>query len=258
VLSNRDISLLSFGEASVYFAPLQQRAADLELTVQHYDIEDYVCPDPYSWPQTLAIFCSETDLRPQRLFAEHPDLIIPFLIDCGSGQAALNSLFSRETTPGRFLKWVLSTQEAHLWNSLAEELVRHIAFASGPSFSEEKAIRVKIALQETISNALIHGNLGIGSLVSPPFENDLDLFYKKIDERLLLPEYTNRKIELSAEIDGPKIRLTISDEGFFEKTRSSEGKSIADVGGRGMYLVETSCDRMVIEVEPTRIILEYD
>jgi CheY-like chemotaxis protein len=102
------------------------------------------------------------------------------------------------------------------------------AFAIG---DETARIRVAVALQEALANALFHGNLECGS--------DLSLE----DERRESEPYRSRRIYVESRVDRDEARIIIRDEGSgFDVSRLNQPfdpENLTEAGGRGMVLIRT-------------------
>jgi len=106
-------------------------------------------------------------------------------------------------------------------------------------------IRVGIALQEAVSNALYHGNLEISSELR---QEDERRFYRLADERRREEPYRSRGIQVLIQIDRAAARFTITDEGpGFDTTRFAQTRGPDDlmqIGGRGLLLIRMFMDEV--------------
>ena len=69
---------------------------------------------------------------------------------------------------------------------------------------------MELALEEAITNAIIHGNLEISSKLK---EEDYDLFEQAVNERMAVPPFNNRKVKISYGYDRQSAVFRIEDEG---------------------------------------------
>jgi len=93
---------------------------------------------------------------------------------------------------------------------------------------------IRAALQEAISNALLHGNLGLGSWDRP---EDILAVGMRIGERLADPAYADRRIIITARWNQAEINLTVTDEGGgFDPAQARPGAANATCG-RGLSII---------------------
>ena len=100
-------------------------------------------------------------------------------------------------------------------------------------------LRIGIAVEQALKNALFRGNLEIGELTQVPFgdegpSNDL---YSLIKSRLKDPEYKNRKIKVNININRDRFICEIADDGngFHHQ---SKGELVSTTTGRGLVLIK--------------------
>jgi anti-sigma regulatory factor (Ser/Thr protein kinase) len=107
-------------------------------------------------------------------------------------------------------------------------------------------VRVAIALQESLANALYHGNLECSSDLR---QVDERVFFRLADERRALEPYRFRQIHLETRIDRCEFQVVIRDEGpgfdvaSLDKTFDPE--DLTRVGGRGMILIRSFFDDVI-------------
>lgn len=104
-------------------------------------------------------------------------------------------------------------------------------------------IRISVALQEALTNALYHGNLEISSDLR---QDDEQWFYKEAETRRRQEPYASRQIQVRIQIDRLAARFTITDEGPGFDTarlnRSVGSEDLLRIGGRGLLLIRTFMD----------------
>ncbi len=107
-------------------------------------------------------------------------------------------------------------------------------------------MRVGVALQEALSNALYHGNLEVSSDLRQVDERE---FYDLADRRRLIDPYGSRKIHVHARFERDEATYTIRDEGpgFDTSTldRPIAPEDLTRIGGRGTLLIRTFMDEVV-------------
>ena len=112
-----------------------------------------------------------------------------------SFQTARTSSFEIANDPDLFPTLVALVQEELLAFSIGDETTR---------------LRIAVALQESLANALFHGNLECSSDLRQQDERD---FYRLADERRATEPYRSRRIHLVSTVDRDGIRIDIRDEG---------------------------------------------
>ena len=135
---------------------------------------------------------------------------------------------------------------------LAHRVVQ--AIARRRPLTEERCYDMELALQEAISNAVIHGNLSVQSLQDPSL-TALERFSSEIAEKLADPELANRRLKVAALLNEAGIIIDVIDQGpgFVPGIRKS---SIAS--GRGISLIETLVSGLELLDDGRRIRLRFD
>lgn len=115
---------------------------------------------------------------------------------------------------------------------------------SAMSLGDQTArMRVGVALQEALSNALFHGNLELSS--DPQQAEDGD-YYGAAARRCTMEPYRSRSIEIEAELNREAVRYVIRDEGSgFDTSRLHKPVNPEDLvraGGRGLLLIRSFMD----------------
>jgi len=117
-------------------------------------------------------------------------------------------------------------------------------------------MRVGVALQEALSNALYHGNLQVSSELRQEDERE---FYGLAARRRNEPPFRERRIHVHARLDRDEATYSIQDEGpGFDTTsldRPIDPEDLMRIGGRGMLLIRTFMDEVSHNVEGNRITL---
>ncbi len=124
------------------------------------------------------------------------------------------------------------------------ELIREDfdSFAVGDQTS---GIRVAVALQESLANAVYHGNLECSSELR---QDDEAVFYDLARDRLASEPYRSRRVHVESRIGRDEVRIVIRDEGpgFDVKSldKPFDPEDLMRVGGRGMILIRTFLDEV--------------
>lgn len=108
---------------------------------------------------------------------------------------------------------------------------------------ENTRIRMGVALQETLANALYHGNLEVSSELRQVDERE---FYDLARQRRQQKPYLDRKVHITAVMDADSVRFEVSDQGpGFDTSlvnKPIEPEDLLRVGGRGLLLIRTFMD----------------
>jgi anti-sigma regulatory factor (Ser/Thr protein kinase) len=106
-------------------------------------------------------------------------------------------------------------------------------------------IRLAIALDEALVNALYHGNLEVGSELR---QRDDLAFSRLAEERRRLPPYRDRRLDVHVTISPSEITYVVRDEGpgFDVSTLPSptDPANLEKPSGRGLLLIRTFMDRV--------------
>lgn len=107
------------------------------------------------------------------------------------------------------------------------------------------AIRVCIALEEAMRNAIFHGNL---ELTSEQREGDTVLYQKLIDERSTQAPYRTRQLHIAVDVTPTRGNFTIRDQGPGFDPRKlpdpTDPANLERVSGRGLLLMRTFMDEV--------------
>jgi CheY-like chemotaxis protein/anti-sigma regulatory factor (Ser/Thr protein kinase) len=110
---------------------------------------------------------------------------------------------------------------------------------------EASVIRVCIALEEALRNALFHGNL---ELTSAQRDGDGQVYQKLVSERLASPPYGQRQLHVSILVSPTSGTFVVRDEGpGFDPSSlpdPTDPENIEKVSGRGLLLMKTFMDEV--------------
>ena len=117
-------------------------------------------------------------------------------------------------------------------------------------------MRVGVALQEALSNALYHGNLEVSSDLRQEDERE---FFDLAARRRSEEPYRDRRILVHSRLDRDAATYTIEDQGpGFDTSsldRPVEPEDLMRIGGRGMLLIRTFMDEVAHNPAGNRITL---
>ncbi|MFN3161343.1 MAG: ATP-binding protein [Rubinisphaera brasiliensis] len=129
-------------------------------------------------------------------------------------------------------------------------------FASVSGSPVREQMRLAVAIEETLQNAIIHGNLGVSSKLK--MEPD-GAFEKMVQQRLQEEPYRDRKVQLIADFRPEAVSLQITDEGegfdFFEVRDPTDPENLLLPFGRGLLLIRSFMDEVVYEPPGNKVTL---
>ncbi len=106
-------------------------------------------------------------------------------------------------------------------------------------------LRVGVALQEALVNALYHGNLEVSSDLRQEDEREFDELARS---RFTLEPYRSRQIRVQVQIDRDAARFVVADEGPGFDTEAfhkpADAEDFGRIGGRGLLLIRTFMDHV--------------
>jgi CheY-like chemotaxis protein/anti-sigma regulatory factor (Ser/Thr protein kinase) len=109
-------------------------------------------------------------------------------------------------------------------------------------------MQIGVALDESISNAVIHGNLEVNSEVRESGADGLRAYMASIEERRTLPPYSQRRVFIRATITKDSAEFVIRDDGkgFDPSTLPdpTDPSNIGRLSGRGLYLIRNFMDEV--------------
>lgn len=121
---------------------------------------------------------------------------------------------------------------------------------------ETARMRVGVALQESLANALFHGNLECSTDLR---QEDERIFYGLADRRRGLDPFRSRRIFVEAAVDRHQARYVIRDEGpGFDVSainKPFDPEDLMRIGGRGMLLIRTFMDEVAHNATGNQITL---
>jgi CheY-like chemotaxis protein len=132
-------------------------------------------------------------------------------------------------------------------DSLVAPLIRRIeTIVHEMSLCDEtEIVRLAVALQEAIVNAMDHGNLELNSDLR---QDDESVYQRLGDERRLLSPYRERKVRIDVAVTRTEATFTIRDEGpGFDPSTLPDPNDAAQlfrIGGRGLLLIRALTDQV--------------
>jgi CheY-like chemotaxis protein len=110
---------------------------------------------------------------------------------------------------------------------------------------DSSVIRVCIALEEALRNAMFHGNL---ELTSEQREGDSSVYQELIEERTRSEPYAGRRLLVSVQVTPASGTFTVRDQGpGFDPSKlpdPTDPANLEKVSGRGLLLMKTFMDEV--------------
>ena len=142
--------------------------------------------------------------------------------------------------------------------SLVAPLVRYLEDHIGSLrlCDESELVRIGVALHESLSNAINHGNLELDSDLR---QEDERLYYEMGETRKLIWPYCDRRVHVYASLNTERVRFVIRDEGpgfnhqkVFDPTQEV---NLERIGGRGLLLIRSFMDEVSYNTRGNEITL---
>lgn len=129
--------------------------------------------------------------------------------------------------------------------------------ANLPKWAQGESLRISMALEEALSNAICHGNLEVDSQLKDT--DDCCAFENKVRERLDREPFCERRVRIQAEFTDSEIRFEINDDGpgFVpsELPDPTAPENIRKASGRGLLLIRSFMDQVLHNNSGNRITL---
>lgn len=123
-------------------------------------------------------------------------------------------------------------------------------------------LNVLCAFQETVQNALEHGNLELQSEWKEEYISDQEctVFEKKKKERLIDPPFANRQVNICMHIQPLYVEFSVTDEGSGIDTSVLDSEYDGAIHGLGLKMVHSLMDKVTLNPHENRVTLRkyYD
>lgn len=154
-------------------------------------------------------------------------------------------------------QWHLRLSSQPHWIEPAVEYLQQRALLAGVC-QESRAGKLLVALQEALTNAIVHGNLEIPSSLK---EQGDSAFAQLLAARAADPAYAQRVVDIFVDYDGQRCQWAITDQGpgFDVETVLArclaESPEVSLASGRGILLMRAFMDEVRYEAGGRRVIL---
>jgi anti-sigma regulatory factor (Ser/Thr protein kinase) len=119
---------------------------------------------------------------------------------------------------------------------------------------DSSVIRVCIALEEALRNAMFHGNL---ELTSDQREGDAAVYQDLIAQRSATPPYAQRKLRVTISVSPSSGTFVVRDEGpGFDPNKlpdPTDPANLEKVSGRGLLLMKTFMDEVTFNATGNQV-----
>ncbi len=110
-------------------------------------------------------------------------------------------------------------------------------------FDQTDLTRIKVALNESLTNAIYHGNLEVSSDLR---QEDESIFHLLVSQRQMIAPYCDRRVFVSTNTSTSQLEIIVRDEGpgFNVKKELDPDKpmDLERIGGRGILLIRSFMD----------------
>lgn len=143
------------------------------------------------------------------------------------------------------------------WIDATVDYLRQRAVLCG-ACQESRSGKLMVALHEALSNAIVHGNLELGSELKEQGDSS---FAEALSQRVGDPKLAGRVVDILMDYDGKRCRWVITDEGKgfdYDKVLRRQDSSDPEVllaSGRGILLMRSFLDEVRYEDSGRRLIL---
>lgn len=121
----------------------------------------------------------------------------------------------------------------------------------GSAFADRPDLKLNVALGlvEIITNAIEHGNLGVGAKEKVDLKSRGDRAYRaELERRAAIEPYSTRHVHIACSVDTEKVEFEISDEGAgFDVSRlpdPTNPENLFSPSGRGLLLTQAFLDEV--------------
>lgn len=146
------------------------------------------------------------------------------------------------------------------WIEPTVEFLRQKAVLGG-ACQETRSGKLLVALHEAITNAIVHGNLGVGSELK---EQGSSVFAQALAQRASDPEFAERTVDIVVDYNGEVCHWIITDQGNgFDVERvlaccMSDDPDVLLSSGRGILMMRSFLDNVRFELGGRRAILSLE
>ena len=113
-------------------------------------------------------------------------------------------------------------------------------------FDDMQLTRIAVAIHESLTNAIYHGNLELDSELR---QDDESAFYRLADQRRQETRFAERRVRMEATMSSGVLRIVIRDEGpGFNPgavRNPTEKVNMDRIGGRGLLLIRSFMDEVI-------------
>lgn len=114
-------------------------------------------------------------------------------------------------------------------------------------FSPPLMQQFDLPLHEAITNAVIHGNLELQSSFSDL--ESMQRYSLNLAERLQQPQYANRRVTLTAQVEARRILVSVTDQGPGHHHAFPAGTVPSQPHGRGLLIISEQAELVGFEDE---------
>ena len=133
---------------------------------------------------------------------------------------------------------------------LVEHLLEQIAAMQ--LFAKDDGVRIRVALTESLLNAIHHGNLELDSDLR---QDDESIYHDLAETRRVQWPYCDRRVQVLASFSRDRLKVVIRDEGPGFNHRRIRNPTLDRVGGRGLLLIRSFMDEVTFNDRGNQVTL---
>lgn len=216
---------------------------------------------------------TETELKPQKTSSEPHVLAISKPVEhtdlldiCSKPATAImeteEALLITNTPPGKKRpetnKFHIDMISATAYSLDLAGLIVH-RLQTALELPGDRLSAIQTALHEAVANAILHGNLELGSISNSVDVDNINQFLDDVEERLSMERYGERRIKVAAVWNDRRLEIQIEDEG-----RGFDFKSVlwfrrgSNHSVRGIGIIDELSDELEYSHSGRKLALSFD
>lgn len=131
------------------------------------------------------------------------------------------------------------------------------ALEARQTITSERRADVELALHEAVANAVIHGNLAIGSSFGTTAES-FDAFCNLVAQRMADPAHGSRRVTIAVTRQEARLELRVGDEGDGYDPATIAARADDAKSGRGLEIMRAMANATTVEDGGRTLVLSFD
>jgi anti-sigma regulatory factor (Ser/Thr protein kinase) len=130
------------------------------------------------------------------------------------------------------------------------------ALEARQTLTAERRADVELALHEAVANAVIHGNLAIGSSFGTTADS-FDAFCKLVSDRMGDPAHGSKRVTIGIVVEEGRLELRVGDEGAGYDPASLAARAPDATSGRGLEIMRAMAGALSVEDGGRTLVLSF-